>query len=79
MKCPQCGNEMVEGNILGDRYNLKYVPCDKNELINDKLLKRGVLKNYILLTSFSSFFSRIKLESHYCSNCRFIIVPIKKL
>ena len=63
MKCPQCGNEMVEGNILGDRYNLKYVPCDKNELINDKLLKRGVLKNYILLNKYIFFCIKIIIRS----------------
>jgi hypothetical protein len=29
MKCPYCSDEMVLGNLYGDRYALKWLPKDK--------------------------------------------------
>ncbi|MGH4123801.1 MAG: PF20097 family protein [Clostridium sp.] len=67
MKCPYCGNEMKNGAICGGRDNLKFIA--------DKAKKRfGIFPVSIKLTSLWGG----KLISHYCENCRKIIIDIEQ-
>jgi hypothetical protein len=67
MKCPYCGNEMNSGAILGGRDNLIFIA--------DKAKKKfGIFPKSIKLTNFWDG----KLISHYCENCRKIIIDIEQ-
>lgn len=77
MKCPKCGQEMIDGNILGDRFSLKFFPNNSKKIDND-VLKKGTIKKFIELTE-KPFLRRGKLDCYYCSACKIIIAPVKDI
>lgn len=71
MQCPYCQNEMVKGNIIGDRYQLKWMPEDKKLLL-------GIWANgSIPLGKGGGFIGRPKVVSHLCENCKKLIVDLE--
>ncbi|MGF3066406.1 PF20097 family protein [Facklamia sp. P12945] len=71
MNCPQCGNEMLKGSLLGDRYAIKWQPDDK------KLVGGIFASGGFALKSNGSFLSRPKAEAFVCENCELLTVDLK--
>lgn len=69
MICTKCQNEMVVGNLLGDRYALKWMPSD------DKLTLGTFAKNAITFKK-SGLFSRPKLEAFVCQTCNTMVIDM---
>ena len=69
MKCPYCKNIMIHGEILGDRYALKW----KDE--NQKLIM-GVFapSDSIVLSNSAVTFTRPAIKGYICKACRKIII-----
>ncbi|MCR8969081.1 PF20097 family protein [Facklamia sp. 7083-14-GEN3] len=71
MECPNCGSEMVKGNLIGDRYAIKWQPADKK-------LVAGIFANGgFALKDNSSLFGRPKTEAYVCENCELLTVDLK--
>ena len=78
MKCPQCGNEMVDGYIPGHKFRVKFVPYSFSKLKEDELLKDSVTGGYIPLTKSPLFWSKY-FDCFYCSKCKMIVGPVKDI
>lgn len=74
MVCPYCGKNMVEGHISRDRYSLKFIPNNLEELKNDTLLK-GTFRSYIQLSKNPAFGGK-PFKMNYCPACRIVIAPV---
>lgn len=62
MICGTCQKKMVVGNLLGDRYALKWMPEDEKMLL-------GTFANNSIVFKKSSFIGRPKVEAFVCTNC----------
>lgn len=69
MICTKCENKMVPGNLLGDRYALKWMPAD------EKLILGIFAKNGISFKS-SGLFGRPKVESFVCETCNTMLIDM---
>ena len=68
MKCPYYLGEMVKGNIIGDRNNLKWLPETEN-------LVMGIwVKGGIELGRSGGLFGRPKVEAFRCNVCHKLII-----
>ena len=68
-KCPYCNKEMVEGNIYGDRYDLKWLPITKKLLLG--IFARGGIS---LVTEVSKYGLKPMIRTYMCEDCgKFII------
>ena len=69
MNCPYCNRMMVYGEILGDRYALKW----KDE--NQKLIMGIFAPSDSIIISDSAFsFTRPTIKGYICKTCRKIIL-----
>ncbi|MHC5268912.1 PF20097 family protein [Enterococcus sp. LJL98] len=69
MNCTKCDNEMVPGNLIGDRYALKWMPA------SEKMLLGTFVKNGITFKS-AGLFGRPKVEAFVCSNCHTMTIDM---
>ncbi|MEG0292853.1 PF20097 family protein [Enterococcus sp.] len=69
MNCAKCENEMIAGNLLGDRYALKWMPG------NEKLTLGVLAKNAITFKS-SGMFGRPKVEAFVCHDCQTMVIDM---
>ena len=70
MLCPFCNSEMIKGKLLGDRYQLKWMP-DNEDLVLGIWAKKA-----IVLPNQTSGFGRPYVKAYICKNCRKLITDI---
>lgn len=67
MECPYCGNVMIAGRILGDRYALKWMP-------NEKSLLMGIFAHSSIRLGERSLVGRPSVDTMYCRMCKKMII-----
>lgn len=72
MNCSKCSNEMVKGNILGDRYALKWMPGDK------KLLGGVFASKDSITLKKNSLMGRPKTEAFVCHDCGTLVIDLNE-
>lgn len=70
MQCPYCGKDMVKGTILGDRYQLKWMPEDKGLLLG--IWAHGS----VALGKGGGLIGRPKVESFFCESCKKMVIDL---
>ena len=72
MLCPYCRKEMIKGVILGDRYQLKWMPEDKKLLL-------GIWANgSIPLGKGGGLVGRPKVVSYLCEDCGKMVIDLQE-
>lgn len=71
MLCPYCNEEMAKGNILGDRYRLKWMPADKS-------LALGIWAKDSIMLGECKFGRRPQLEAYFCAKCSKMLIDVKE-
>lgn len=69
MNCPYCGKIMLEGKLIGDQHQLRWLPKDKKLLFG--LWSAGGLRigSHVPL-------QRTEAITHYCSYCKKMIIDV---
>lgn len=70
MICPYCNAEMIKGNILGDRYSLKWMQD------NEKLIFGAWAHNAITLGNKRGIIGRPRVEAFICHKCKKLIADL---
>lgn len=70
MICAKCENKMVAGNLLGDRYALKWMPAD------EKLMLGIFAKNNITFKNSGGLLGRPKVEAYVCQTCNTMTIDM---
>lgn len=72
MNCPYCSTEMIDGNIYGDRYQLKWLPKTQK-------LKWGIwATNSLKLGTTSLGGNRPRIASSLCQSCQKMVIDLKE-
>jgi len=69
MRCPYCGGEMIEGDVLGDRYQLRFQPKDKKLVL-------GLWASGSTPLGRDSFLGRPRLEAFICQTCNKLVADV---
>ena len=72
--CPYCNTELIEGDIYGDRYSLKWLPKHQS-LLMGIWVKGG----QVISKKSNLFMSRPKTKSYKCFSCNKIIIDLDEL
>ena len=70
MVCSSCGNEMVKGNLFGDRYALKWQA-------EDKKLVAGIWSTGGIKLKTNSAFGRLRSEAYVCQQCKKLVIDLE--
>ncbi len=70
MQCPYCGNEMLDGKLLGDHKALRWQPQDKKMLF-------GLWACGGLTVGSHTPTQRAEARAWYCSYCKKLIIDLE--
>ena len=70
MLCPYCSQQMHEGKILGDRYQLKWMP-------NDKKMFMGIWATSSIKLGKTGLLSRPSVDASFCGNCKKMVIDVQ--
>nr|WP_122013164.1 PF20097 family protein [Maliibacterium massiliense] len=69
MQCPYCHEEMIKGRILGDRYQLKWMPKDKKLIL-------GLYAHDSIALGYGGGMGRPEVDADYCPRCKKMLVDV---
>ena len=69
MKCPYCGQEMINGYIYGDRSKLKWLPAEKNLIL-------GIWAKDSIELGEGEGFRRSRVNASMCHWCGKLIIDM---
>ncbi|MCB6365067.1 PF20097 family protein [Intestinibacillus massiliensis] len=69
MNCPYCGKDLLEGKLIGDHHQLRWLPKDKKLLFG--LWAAGGLRIGTRMPS-----QKAEAATYYCSYCKKMIIDV---